>query len=111
VPSYTALSQLAAQKLNYKPKWFYANIGSDPELVGSLLSRFSKGAVSGASPLQGILTTEYMPGTTDKDNAWTQLWQKVWKASGQQGPLTNYRIYGMRRRTPSCRRSRRPVRT
>ncbi|QNN52782.1 ABC transporter substrate-binding protein [Nocardioides mesophilus] len=94
-PSYTALSQLVAMKLNYKPKWFYANIGSDPNLVGSLLSKFSEGAVDGAAPLDGVLTTEYIPGVDSEDDPWIQLWQKVWDEYGDQGDLTNYRVYGM----------------
>ncbi len=95
VPAYTALSQLVAMKLNYKPKWFYANIGSDPELIGSLLSKFSEGAVGKVNPLDGVLTTEYIPGVDATDNAWVQLWQKVWDKHGKDGHLTNYRIYGM----------------
>lgn len=95
-PSYTALSQLVALKTGYKPTWFYANIGSDPALVGSLLERFSEGAVSGeSSALDGILTTEYIPSVDNPDDPWTQLWQKVWDANGTDGELTNYRIYGM----------------
>jgi len=95
VPSYTALSQLVALKLSYKPKWFYANIGADPELIGNLLSKFSEGAVGKANPLDGVLTTEYIPGVDATDNAWVQLWQKVWDKHGKDGHLTNYRIYGM----------------
>ena len=94
-PSYTALSQLVAMKLNFKPKWFYSSIGSDPALIGSLLERFSEGAVSGASPLDGVLTSEYIPGVNAPENPWTQLWQKVWDEHGEKGELTNYRIYGM----------------
>ena len=70
-------------------------MGSDPALVGSLLARFSQGAVSDASLLDGVLTTEYMPGVDAPDDPWVQLWQKVWDESGQEGELTNYRIYGM----------------
>lgn len=96
VPSYTALSQLTAMKLNYKPKWFYTNVGSDPKLVGELLAKFSKGSVkNGSSALDGIMTTEYIPGVDSADDPWVKLWQKVWKESGGKGELTNYRIYGM----------------
>ncbi|WP_107771945.1 ABC transporter substrate-binding protein [Nocardioides sediminis] len=95
-PSYTALSQLVALKTGYKPKWFYANIGSDPALVGSLLERFSEGAVAGSSSaLDGVLTTEYIPGIDSPEDPWVQLWQKVWDEHGEGGELTNYRIYGM----------------
>ena len=94
-PSYTALSQLVAMKLNYKPDWFYANIGSDPALVGSLLSKFSEGAVDGAAPLDGVLTTEYIAGVDNAEDPWVQLWNKVWDEHGEKGELTNYQVYGM----------------
>ncbi|MBC7592684.1 MAG: ABC transporter substrate-binding protein [Kineosporiaceae bacterium] len=94
-PSYTALSQLTAMKLNFKPKWFYSSIGADPTLIGSLLERFSEGAVSGASPLDGVLTTEYIPGVDAPEDPWVQLWQKVWDEHGKKGDLTNFRVYGM----------------
>ena len=96
VPSYTALSQLTALQLGYQPEqWFYSNVGSDPTLVGSLLSRFSQGAVSDASLLDGALTTDYLPTVDEPDNPWVQKFQEIWDASGQEGELTNYRIYGM----------------
>ncbi|MBB5851055.1 ABC transporter substrate-binding protein [Amycolatopsis umgeniensis] len=96
VPSYTALSQLASLKIGFKPKWFYSNVGSDPALVGSLLARFSEGKVTnGASLIDGVLTTEYLPGVDAPDNAWTKLWRKIWSEHGKGGDLTNYRIYGM----------------
>ncbi|HEX2132860.1 MAG TPA: ABC transporter substrate-binding protein [Actinophytocola sp.] len=96
VPSYTALSQLAALRLNYKPTWFYSNVGSDPALVGSLLARFSEGAVAdGTRLLDGVLTTEYIPGVDVPDDPWMQLWQRVWDEHGGEGELTNYRVYGM----------------
>lgn len=95
-PSYTALSQLVSLKLGYKPQWYVSNVGSDPALVGSLLEKFSEGAVPGsASALNGIMSSEYIPGMDAPDNAWVQLWQKVWDEHGAQGELTNYRIYGM----------------
>lgn len=95
VPAYTALSQLASLQLGYKPQWFVSNVGSDATLVGNLLKSFSKGAVSGAGPLEGVLTTRYLATVDMKDDPWTQLWQKVWSASGQKGDLTNFEVYGM----------------
>lgn len=96
VPSYTALSQLVSMKLNFKPTWFYSNVGSDPSLVGSLLSQFSEGAVKdSASLLDGVLTTEYIPGVDAQGDPWLELWQRVWDEHGGEGELTNYRIYGM----------------
>jgi branched-chain amino acid transport system substrate-binding protein len=95
-PSYTALTQLAALKTGYKPKWFYSNVGSDATLVGELLARFSEGAVKGgASSLDGVLTTKYLDTVDDKNSAWIKLWQKIWSAEGDGKPLSNYRVYGM----------------
>ena len=95
-PSYTALSQLVSLKIGYQPKWYVSNVGSDPALVGSLLDKFSEGAVAGgASSLDGVMSSEYIPGVDAPDNAWVKLWQKVWDEQGESGELTNYRIYGM----------------
>ncbi len=95
-PSYTALSQLVSLQTGFKPTWFYSNVGSDPNLVGGLLARFSEGEVkNGATLLNGVLTTEYIPYTDSPDNPWVQLWQKVWDEQGGSAELTNYRIYGM----------------
>lgn len=95
VPSYTALSQLVSLRLNYKPKWFYSNVGSDVTLVGSLLNRFSKGAVTDGGLLNGIYTTKYLPTVEDVDNPWTELFTDVWKEHGDGGPMSNFRVYGM----------------
>ncbi len=95
VPSYTALSQLASLQLGYEPDWYYSNIGSDPALVGSLLDQFSEGAVDGGGALDGVMTSEYIPGVDTPDDPWVQLWQQVWDEHGGDGELTNYRIYGM----------------
>ncbi|MBB1020926.1 ABC transporter substrate-binding protein [Dietzia sp. E1] len=95
VPAYSALSQLAAQRLNYDPDWFYASIGGDTQLVGQLLSEFSEGAVrDGSTMLDGAYTADYLPTTEEPDNEWTRLWQDVWAEHGA-GELTNYHIYGM----------------
>ncbi|HYH30017.1 MAG TPA: ABC transporter substrate-binding protein [Pseudonocardia sp.] len=94
VPAYTARSQLAAQRLNYRPQWAYSNVGSDPTLVGGLLRRLSPGE-GGPNPLEGVLTTEYLPGPDETGDPWVQLFSQVWAAHGDGSPLTSFRIYGM----------------
>ncbi|QWC85779.1 ABC transporter substrate-binding protein [Nocardioidaceae bacterium] len=95
-PSYTALSQLVALQTQFDPQWIYTNVGSDPALVGGLLANFSEGAVDeGASALDGVLTTAYIPGVDTPEDPWVQLWERVWEEHGGEGELTNYRIYGM----------------
>ena len=96
VPSYTALSQLTALRLQYDPQWVYSNVGADLTLVGSLLDRFSKGAVkNGTSLLDGIITTKYLPTVEEPSNPWTQLFTKVWDEQGDGGKMSNFRLYGM----------------
>jgi ABC-type branched-subunit amino acid transport system substrate-binding protein len=95
VPSYTALSQLNALRLNYKPQWVYSNVGADLSLVGSLLARFSEGAVTDAGLLEGVISTRYLPLATDTDNPWTQTFQRIWDSHGGEGELNNFRIFGM----------------
>src|SRR3546814_2293443 len=86
VPSYTALSQLTALKLNFKTQWFYSNVGSDPTLVGSLLAKFSEGAVkAGSSLLDGVMTTEDLAGGDQPDDPWAKPWTKGWNESGGAG--------------------------
>ncbi len=41
------------------------------------------------------MSSQYIPGVDATDNDWVKLWQKVWDAHGEDGELTNYRIYGM----------------
>lgn len=95
-PAYTALARLVSLSLGYEPDWFVSSVGSDSQLVGSLLAEFSEGAVKpGAGALDGVMTTEYIPTADQGDDPWVQLWDKVWKEHGKKGQLTNYRIYGM----------------
>ncbi|MCA0144835.1 ABC transporter substrate-binding protein [Blastococcus sp. LR1] len=95
VPSYTALSQLTSLALGYDPQWFYSNVGSDPNLVGGLLNRFSEGKVTDAALLDGALTTGYLPTVDMTDNPWITEFQRIWDECGGEGELTNYRVYGM----------------
>lgn len=49
-----------------------------------------------ASPLDGTITTQYIPGVDSPDDPWVQPWQKVWKENGSGGELTTYQISGMK---------------
>ena len=94
IPSYTALSHLTAQRLNYKPQWFHASIGADQNLIGGLLSRVAPGT-DAATALEGTISTQYIPGVENEDDPWVQQWSKVWDEHGSEDPISNYRIYGM----------------
>ena len=94
IPSYTALSHLTAQRLNYTPQWFHASIGADQNLIGGLLSRVAPGT-DAATALEGTISTQYIPGVENEDDPWVQQWNKVWDEHGSEDPISNYRIYGM----------------
>lgn len=94
-PTWTALTQLQGLAQGFKPTWFYSGVGLDPQYLGGLLAKYSKGAVADASPLEGAYTTAYLSNNTQTDDPWVQLWNKVWKAKGDGKPLSNYMLYGM----------------
>jgi branched-chain amino acid transport system substrate-binding protein len=94
IPAFTAISHLTAQRLNYAPQWFHSNVGSDPNLIGGLLSRVAPGTDPDAA-LEGTLTTQYFPTVEQTDNPWVQLWTRVWEEHGDKEELSNFRVYGM----------------
>lgn len=77
-PTYTALGRLAALELGYSPRWFHSNAGSEQRLVGDLLQELSEGRSGDDTPLDGALTTEYLPAAADTDDPWVQLFTAVW---------------------------------
>ncbi|MFI5953838.1 ABC transporter substrate-binding protein [Cryptosporangium sp. NPDC051539] len=91
---YTALSQLVALKLNFHPTWYYGGTGSNPQFVGEFLDEYSDGKVKGTSLLDGVLSTKYMPVTSDTGDPWTRLWEKIWKQYGNGRPLNSFDMYG-----------------
>ncbi|WP_432838364.1 ABC transporter substrate-binding protein [Dactylosporangium sp. CA-092794] len=92
---YTALSQLAALKLNFHPTWYYGGTGSNPQFVSKFLEEYSDGKVKGASLLDGVLSSTYMPVASDTDDPWIQLWEKIWKQYGNGQPLNTFDVYGL----------------
>jgi branched-chain amino acid transport system substrate-binding protein len=93
-PAFTALSQLAALKINYDPQWVITRVGSNPDLVGPLLSKFSDGSTA-TDVLDGLVTTGYMPEPSTQDNDWSALWRKVWAEHGNRAELDSFRVTGM----------------
>ena len=111
-PAYTALAQLVSMKLGYAPQWFVSNIGADSRLVGSLLQEFSEGAVKpGAGALDGVMTTEYIPTVDQTDDAWIQLWEKVWRSTARRASSPTTGSTGCPTRTRSSRPCRESART
>jgi hypothetical protein len=92
--AFTARALLAALKIDYHPQWVVQRSGSNPELIGPLLSKATNGQVD-ASALNGLVTDEWVAGPNVPGNGWSELWQKVWQKHGDGKPLTTFQISGM----------------
>jgi ABC-type branched-subunit amino acid transport system substrate-binding protein len=95
VPAFTAIGQLTAFTLGYKPQLVVSNVGIDPITVGGLLKAFSKGKVSGTALIEGAITDGYLPSNTDTSNAWIQLFTKIHAQYDASAPFDGNVEYGM----------------
>jgi len=94
IPAFTAISLLTAAALHYSPKWVVSSVGADPTTLGGLVTAFSKGA-AGASLLNGIVTSGYLPATTDTSNAWVALFKQIHDTYIPSLPFDGNVEYGM----------------
>jgi ABC-type branched-subunit amino acid transport system substrate-binding protein len=94
VPAFTALGQLASFTLGYKPQLVVSNVGIDPTTVGGLLKEFSKGQADTAL-IEGAITDDYTPPSTDTSNPWIQLFKKVHDQYDKSAPFDGNVVFGM----------------
>ena len=97
-PSYTALTPAGLAEARLQAAVVLQQRRLRPDARRLAARRASPRARSRATPssLDGVMTTEYIPGVDAPTTRGSQLWQKVWDAGGRaSGDLTNYRIYGM----------------
>jgi len=94
IPAYTAIGQLTAFKVGYKPQLVVSNVGIDPTTVGGLLKEFSKGKADTAL-IEGALTDSYLPPTTDLSNPWIALFKKIHDQYDAKAPFDGNVEYGM----------------
>ena len=92
--SATAVALLTNLKIGYKPQLVVTNVGSDPTTLTGLLGKFSKGAV-GAQLLNGIVTDNYMPLTSDTADPWITLFKKIHDKYIPSLPFDGNVEYGM----------------
>ena len=71
-----------------------SNVGSDPTTLTGLLGKFSKGKV-GAQLLNGIVTDNYMPLTSDAADPWITLFKKIHDKYIPSLPFDGNVEYGM----------------
>jgi branched-chain amino acid transport system substrate-binding protein len=90
----TALALIAAASMHYHPTFVVANIGSDPNTVGGLITQFSKGALP-ASIENGLVTDYYLPQADNTADQWIQLFKRVHDTYEATDPFDDNTINGM----------------
>ena len=95
VPFYTAIGQLTAFKLGYKPQLFVSNVGIDPTTVAGLLKTVSKGKASGTALIEGTYTNNYLPSVADTSNPWVAFFKKIKEQYDPSVPFDGNVLYGM----------------
>jgi ABC-type branched-subunit amino acid transport system substrate-binding protein len=94
VPAFTAIGQLTAFKLGYKPQLVSSNVGIDPTTVGGMLKSFSKGA-AGTALIQGTITDGYLPSPNDTANPWVALFKKIHDQYDSSAPFDGNVEFGL----------------
>ena len=95
VPIYTAIGQLTAFTLGYKPQLFVSNVGIDPTTVAGLLKTVSKGKASGTALIEGAYTNGYLPSPSDTSNPWVAFFRKIKEQYDASAPDDGNVLYGM----------------
>ena len=93
LPEYTALTLLAAAKLGYHPQIVVSSVGADPTTLDGLLSSLSKGQTPPST--NGIVTSGYLPSSSDTANRWIQLFERVHDQYVPNLPFDGNVVYGM----------------
>jgi branched-chain amino acid transport system substrate-binding protein len=88
IPGFTALSIGTAAKIGFKPQFVVSNVGADPATV-------SKALGAAAPLLEGVVSANYLPLTTDDANPWIQLYKKVNTQYNNNAEFDNNVVYGM----------------
>jgi len=94
IPAFTALTLLTAAALHFNPKWVVSSVGADPTTLAGLVQSFSKGA-AGASLLNGIATSGYLPATSDTSSPWITLFKQIHDQYISTLPFDGNTVYGM----------------
>jgi ABC-type branched-subunit amino acid transport system substrate-binding protein len=87
-PSFTAQTISTASKLNFAPQWVASTAGSDYGTVSTAL-----GAYKGL--LEGLISTGYLPISSDATDPWVKLFAGIWKDKGDGSPVDNNVMVGM----------------
>ena len=94
IPAFTAITLLTAAALHYSPKWVVSSVGADPTTLAGLVTAFSKGA-AGVGLLNGIVSSGYLPATSDTANPWIALFKQIHDQFLGPLPFDGNVLYGM----------------
>ena len=94
IPAFTAITLLTAAALHYSPKWVVSSVGADPTTLAGLVSSFSKGA-AGASLIDGVVTSGYLPATNDTSSPWNTLFKQIHDKYISSLPYDGNVVYGL----------------
>jgi branched-chain amino acid transport system substrate-binding protein len=94
IPAFTALTLLTAAALHFSPKWVVSSVGADPTTLAGLVTSFSKGTAPTAI-INGIVTSGYLPATTDTSNPWVGLFKQIHDQYISSLPFDGNVEYGM----------------
>ncbi|TAN32865.1 ABC transporter substrate-binding protein [bacterium] len=94
IPAFTAIAMLTAAAIHYSPKWVVSSVGADPTTLAGLVQAFSKGA-AGASLINGVVTSYYLPSTGDTSNSWINLFKQIHDKYIASLPFDGNVEYGM----------------
>ncbi len=94
IPAFTAITLLTAAALHYSPKWVVSSVGADATTLAGLVQAFSKGA-AGASLLEGLVTSYYLPLTSETSDPWVGLFKQIHDKYIASLPFDGNTIYGM----------------
>ena len=94
IPAFTAITLLTAAALHFTPKWVVSSVGADPTTLGGLVTAFSQGQAP-TSLIDGIVTSGYLPATSDTSNPWVGLFKQIHDKYINSLPFDGNVIYGM----------------
>jgi len=94
IPAFTAITLLTAAALHFSPKWVVSSVGADPTTLAGLLTAFSKSSAA-AGLINGIVTSGYLPATTDTSSPWVTLFKQIHDKYIASLPFDGNVEYGM----------------
>jgi ABC-type branched-subunit amino acid transport system substrate-binding protein len=71
IPGFTALALGTAAALHFQTQWVVSNVGTDYNTVAGLLT------AKGAPLLEGVITDNYLPLSSDTSDPWITQFQKI----------------------------------